>query len=199
MGIDYEKLSDNDIIELIAAKDDDAMQFMMKKYGGIVKKEVRTVYLIGAETDDLIQEGMIGLFKAIRDYSPDKGAAFSNLATLCIRRQIKTAINTSNRDKHKPLNTYISIYANSDETESDITGDMGLGDSDMNPEAVIIAKEQKSYMEQKIEKELSSLEKKVLRYYLEGIPYSEIAEKIGKKEKSVDNALQRIRIKLSNQ
>ena len=199
MGIDYEKLSDNEIIELIAAKDDDAMQFMMKKYGGIVKKEVRTVYLIGAETDDLIQEGMIGLFKAIRDYSPDKGAAFSTFATLCIRRQIKTAINTSNRDKHKPLNTYISIYANSDETESDITGDMGLGDSDMNPETVIIAKEQKSYMEQKIEKELSSLEKKVLRYYLEGIPYSEIAEKIGKKEKSVDNALQRIRIKLSNQ
>ena len=199
MGIDYEKLSDNEIIELIAAKDDDAMQFMMKKYGGIVKKEVRTVYLIGAETDDLIQEGMIGLFKAIRDYSPDKGAAFSTFATLCIRRQIKTAINPSNRDKHKPLNTYISIYANSDETESDITGDMGLGDSDMNPETVIIAKEQKSYMEQKIEKELSSLEKKVLRYYLEGIPYSEIAEKIGKKEKSVDNALQRIRIKLSNQ
>lgn len=199
MSIDYEKLSDNEIIELIAEKDDDAMQFMMKKYGGIVKKEVRTVYLIGAETDDLIQEGMIGLFKAIRDYSPDKGAAFSTFATLCIRRQIKTAINTSNRDKHKPLNTYISIYANSDETESDITGDMGLGDSDMNPEAVIIAKEQKSYMEQKIEKELSSLEKKVLRYYLEGIPYSEIAEKIGKKEKSVDNALQRIRAKLSNQ
>ena len=109
MNINYDTLSDNEIISRINEKDDDAIEFMMQKYGNIVKREVRTVYIIGAETDDLMQEGMIGLFKAIRDYESDKGTAFSTFATLCIRRQLQTAINNSNRKKHIPLNSYISI------------------------------------------------------------------------------------------
>ena len=104
MSINYDALSDDEIISRISKKDDDAIEYMIKKYGSIVKREVRTVYIIGAETEDLMQEGMIGLFKALRDFEADKGATFSTFATLCIRRQIKTAISNSNRKKHIPLN-----------------------------------------------------------------------------------------------
>lgn len=197
MDINYDKLSDNEIISLISAKDNDAMEYMMKKYGFLVKKEIRTVYLIGAETDDLAQEGMIGLFKAIRDFEPDKGASFSTFATLCVRRQIKTAISTSNRKKHSPLNTYISIYAENDEYGSILADDLEAGNSDFNPEDVVIAREQKSVLDSRIKSELSSLERKVLKMYLDGLSYSDIALGLGKKEKAVDNALQRIRTKLS--
>lgn len=197
MDINYDKLSDNEIISLISAKDNDAMEYMMKKYGFLVKKEIRTVYLIGAETDDLAQEGMIGLFKAIRDFESDKGASFSTFATLCVRRQIKTAISTSNRKKHSPLNTYISIYAENDEYGSILADDLEAGNSDFNPEDVVIAREQKSVLDSRIKSELSSLERKVLKMYLDGLSYSDIALGLGKKEKAVDNALQRIRTKLS--
>lgn len=197
MDIRYSELSDNEIIRLISDKDDEAMEYMMKKYGALVKKEIRTVYLIGAETEDLAQEGMIGLFKAIRDFEPDKGASFSTFATLCVRRQIKTAISTSNRKKHSPLNSYISIYAEQDEYGSVLAEDLEAGNSDSNPEDMVIAREQKSVLDNRIKSELSSLERKVLQLYLEGLPYSDIALKLGKTEKAVDNALQRIRAKLS--
>lgn len=197
MDIRYSELSDNEIIRLISDKDDEAMEYMMKKYGALVKKEIRTVYLIGAETEDLAQEGMIGLFKAIRDFEPDKGASFSTFATLCVRRQIKTAISTSNRKKHSPLNTYISIYAEQDEYGSVLAEDLEAGNSNSNPEDMVIAREQKSVLDNRIKSELSSLERKVLQLYLEGLPYSDIAFRLGKTEKAVDNALQRIRAKLS--
>ena len=146
MRVDYEKLTDNEIIALISENDNEAMEYMMKKYGGIVKKEIRTVYIIGAETEDLTQEGMIGLFKAIRDYEPDKGAVFSTFATLCIRRQIKTAISASNRKKHIPLNSYISIYAETDEFGSVLADDLEAENKVSNPEAVVIAREQQTVL-----------------------------------------------------
>ncbi len=197
MRINYEKLTDNEIIELISENDNEAMEFMMKKYGGIVKKEIRTVYIIGAETEDLTQEGMIGLFKAIRDYEPNKGAVFSTFATLCIRRQIKTAISASNRKKHIPLNSYISIYAETDEFGSVLADDLEAENKVSNPEAVVIAREQQTVLDEKIKSDLSTFEKKVLELFLEGLSYSDIAWRLEKNEKSIDNALQRIRNKLS--
>ena len=197
MIIDYDILSDDEIIKKIANKDDDAIEYMMKKYGAIVKREARTFYIIGAETEDLMQEGMIGLFKAIRDYNADKGTVFSTFATLCIRRQIKTAINNSNRQKHIPLNSYISIYAENNEYGYELEDNIENENSDSNPENMIIAREQSKALNDLIDKRLSSLEKKVLKYYLDGLSYQEIAQKLDKTEKTVDNALQRIRKKLS--
>lgn len=196
MITDYSKLSDNEIIKKIAAKEEGAVEYMMQKYGGLVKKKVRTVFLIGAETEDLTQEGMIGLFKAIRDYEPDKGASFFTFATHCVRNQIKTAISASNRKKHTPLNTYISIYAESTEDGLSLV-ELEADKSDCNPEELIIAREQKSDLMNKIESELSKYEKKVIDLYLEGLSYADIADKLGKTEKSIDNALFRIRGKLS--
>lgn len=195
--MDYNTLSDNEIIGLIHGQDADAMEFMLKKYGSIVKREIRAVYLIGAETEDLTQEGMIGLFKAIRDYEPDKGASFATFATLCVRRQIKTAISNSNRKKHTPLNTYISIYAENNEYGTVLADDLEAEQNISNPENMIIAREQQSVLEKKIKSELSPLENTVLRLYLRGLSYSDIAGELGKTEKAVGNALQRIRAKLS--
>ncbi len=196
MSFDYSKLTDNEIIEKIVAKEDGAMEYMIKKYGGLVKKEVRTMYLMGAETEDLTQEGMIGLFKAIRDFEPEKGNAFSTFATICVRGQIKTAVTASNRKKHKPLNSYISIYAEPDDEGYNLI-DIEAEEGESNPEVLVLAKEQKSDLRKRIEEVLSSYEKKVIDLYLEGLSYADIGARLGKTEKSVNNALQRIRGKLS--
>lgn len=196
MNPDYSQLNDNEIIQKIAAKDDGAVEYMMQKYGGLVKKEVRTVFLIGAETEDLTQEGMIGLYKAIRDYEPDKGASFSTFATLCIKNQIKSAITASNRKKHTPLNTYISIYGDDEDDGMGISL-LEASKGNYDPEAIILAREQKFDMLKKIDSKLSSYEKKVIKLYLDGMSYADIARELGKTEKSIDNALFRIRGKLS--
>lgn len=195
--MDYSRQSDNEIIERISDGDDDALEFMMKKYGSLVKKEIRTVYIIGAETEDLVQEGMIGLFKAIKDFEPDKGASFPTFATLCIKRQIKTAITASNRQKHKPLNTYISIYAESNEKGTLLGEDIADTKDDANPEKLVLVRERNNVLNERIASELSSLERKVLKLYLDGLSYADIAAALSKTEKSVDNALWRIRSKLS--
>lgn len=193
----YDKLSDNEIINLIHSNDADAMEYMLKRYGNLVKREIRTVYLIGAETEDIAQEGMIGLFKAIRDYEPDKGSKFITFATLCVRRQIKTAITASNRKKHTPLNTYISLYAENDEYGNALADNLEAEENYTNPENMVIAREQQSVLEQRIESELSTLEKKVLHLYLAGMSRVDMAMTLEKSEKAVSNALQRIRGKLS--
>ncbi len=197
MSLDYNNLSDEEMLKLIDNKDEDAMEHMLKKYSGVVKKEIRTMYLIGAETEDLAQEGMIGLFKAVRDYEPDKGAAFSTFATLCVKRQIQTAVNTSNRKKHIPLNSYVSLYGDSDNDETDLIEALVAYEGESNPEMIVLAKEKRKSMDDRIHTELSSLEKKVLNLYLEGLSYAEIAEVLKRTEKAVNNALQRIRKKLS--
>ncbi|MCM1272435.1 MAG: sigma-70 family RNA polymerase sigma factor [Clostridium sp.] len=195
--MDYSRQSDNEIIRRISDGDDDAMEYMMKKYGSLVKKEIRTVYIIGAETEDLAQEGMIGLFKAIKDFEPDKGASFPTFATLCIKRQIKTAITASNRQKHKPLNTYISIYAESNEKGTLLGEDIADTKDAANPERLVLVRERNNVLNERIASELSSLERKVLKLYLDGLSYADIAAALSKTEKSVDNALWRIRSKLS--
>lgn len=195
--MDYTKMDDNQILALGRAGEDEATEFLLQKYGYLVKREVRTVYLIGAETEDLAQEGMIGLFKAIRDYSPDKAASFSTFASVCIRRQIQNAITNSNRKKHVPLNSYVSLYMNSEEGDNFMLEERLSTSREEDPEKLLIAREQIEDRNARIKKELSKLEQQVLKLYLQGLSYEEIAEQLGKTEKSIDNALQRIRGKLS--
>ena len=197
MCLNYNELDDEQLIELIHDNDADAMEYMLKKHGSIVKKETRAVYIIGAEAEDLAQEGMIGLFKAIRDYEPGKGAMFSTFATLCIRRQLQTAINNSNRKKHSPLNTYISIYDEVGENGMQLFADMEDCKDGVNPEEVVIKREQMGALASMIKTKLSKYEREVINLYLDGLPYSEIADRLGKSPKSIDNALQRIRAKIS--
>jgi RNA polymerase sporulation-specific sigma factor len=195
--LDYSKLEDNEIIKRIHKHDDDAVEYLLKKYGYLVKREVRTVYLIGAEMDDLSQEGMIGLFKAMRDYQPEKDTSFVTFASVCIRRQIQNAITNSNRKKHVPLNSYVSLYMNSEEDDNFMLEERLVTSREEDPEKLLIAKEQQKDRNERIQKELSKLEKQVLTLYLQGMSYEAIAEHLGKTEKAVDNALQRIRGKLS--
>ncbi len=197
METDFNRLDDNEIISRIRRDDEEAMEYMLKKYGFLVKREVRTVYLIGAETEDLTQEGMIGLYKAVRDFQMDKGAVFSTFATLCVRRQIKNAITNSNRKKHAPLNTYVSLYVNAEDPDNAMLEERLISDKQEDPEKLVIAREQQKYLHERIERELSRLEKQVLELYLQGLSYEAIATQLGKSEKAVDNALQRIRGKLS--
>ena len=185
--MDYTKMDDNQILALGRAGEDEATEFLLQKYGYLVKREVRTVYLIGAETEDLAQEGMIGLFKAIRDYSPDKAASFSTFASVCIRRQIQNV----------PLNSYVSLYMNSEEGDNFMLEERLSTSREEDPEKLLIAREQIEDRNARIKKELSKLEQQVLKLYLQGLSYEEIAEQLGKTEKSIDNALQRIRGKLS--
>ncbi len=196
-SLDYNNMNDNDILKLIKKHDSDAMEFLLKKYSPIVKKEIRTMYIIGAETEDLYQEGMIGLFKAIRDFESDKGAAFSTFATLCVKNQLKSAVTAANRKKHSPLNQYISIYASGEDggDNEELFMDDGVK---TNPEKKILAKENENELLDSIKEKLSKLEVTVLNLYLEGLSYAEISDRINKSEKSVNNALQRIRLKLSN-
>lgn len=194
MFMDYEKMTDVEILKRIRAQDDDAMEYLLKKHSRIVKRETRTLYLIGAEMEDLAQEGMIGLFKAIRDFKEESGAEFATFATICVQRQIRTAIKASTRQKHTPLNEYVSIYANEDE-EGNSEDFFEAEPANANPENIMLAREQHRLLEDYLLATLSDYEKQVLSYYLEGLSYAEIARKLEKTEKSINNALQRIRAK----
>ncbi|MCR5148082.1 MAG: sigma-70 family RNA polymerase sigma factor [Eubacterium sp.] len=193
---DYSVMTDEELIT--ASKTDaGAEEYLMKKYSRLVRKEIRFLFIVGADSDDLLQEGMIGLVKAIRGYDPEKYAVFSTFATICVRRQVRTAITTYNRKKHTPLNTYISF--NSEDGDGSAFSDVMGGDDKLdNPENIVIAEEKRNEIYKEIEKKLSPLEKKILNLYLKGLSYSEISLETGKNEKSVNNALTRIRSKLKN-
>ena len=166
--------------------------YILGKYKPLVRKRANALYLIGGDTDDLIQEGMIGLFKAIRDFSPDKDSSFYNFARICVERQMYTAIEASRRKKHAPLNSYISLYDDSDE-EGMALADVLRGEEDENPEYLLIDRES---VEQKLEAlsgKLSKMEKQVFDYMLEGFSYRKIAEIMGKSPKAIDNAIQRMK------
>ena len=204
MERDLEELSENEIILIAQNRNDEAMTYLMEKYKGLVRQKVRTLFLIGGDKDDLVQEGMIGLYKAICDYSPDKEASFKTFADLCISRQVYTAIKTSNRMKNQPLNSYISIYspAYSDENalaDGDFIIDQEIRTSQLNPEEIIIDRENASRIEKNLFAYLSKMETKVLELYLDGMTYQEIASYMAKSPKSIDNALQRIKSKLQKQ
>lgn len=190
----YDGIKDEELISRFKNGESEILDYLMEKYKNMVRKKARTMFLIGGENDDLIQEGMIGLFKAVRDYQPDRDAAFQTFASICVDRQIYNAIQSSNRQKHQPLNSYISLSEQDGENEEHFGDNWGE-----NPESIIIDQENVQDLEQEITATLSPMENQVLEYYLAGNGYGEIARTMGKTPKSIDNALQRIRIKIREQ
>ncbi|WP_353094258.1 RNA polymerase sporulation sigma factor SigH [Tissierella praeacuta] len=193
----YRVMQDEEIVE--AAKNDDAiaLEYLMYKYKSIVKGKARSYYLIGADKEDIIQEGMIGLYKAIRDYDRDKLTSFRAFAEICITRQIITAIKTATRQKHIPLNSYVSLNKPIYDEDSDRTLlDIISGFRTLDPEELMISREDLNLMERKMEEVLSELELEVLMSYVNGMSYQEIAEELDRHVKSIDNALQRVKRKL---
>ena len=191
-----EKLDEEVVLE---AKEGNAraQEYLITKYENFVKAKAKSYFLIGADKEDIYQEGMIGLYKAIRDFKPDKLTTFKAFAELCVRRQIITAIKTATRQKHIPLNTYVSLNTPIYEEETDRTLlDIISGLKITDPEELVISQEQMEHIEKKIEKSLSSLEMEVLTSYLDGKSYQEIACDLDRHAKSIDNALQRVKRKL---
>lgn len=195
----YKDMSDEQLIELAHEGNNQVVDYLMEKYKDFVRKKAHEMYIIGGDNDDLIQEGMIGLFKAVRDYKSKKDASFFTFADLCISRQMYTAIHASNRKKHIPLNTYVSLYTGISEEDSENTVLMNhvYSVNDMNPEELFIDKENEGFIEEQLHENLSSFELEVADLYIAGVNYSQIAEILERTPKSVDNAIQRIRSKLS--
>lgn len=174
-----------------------ALEYILHKYKNFVRVKARSYFLIGADKEDIVQEGMIGLYKAVRDYDAEKKASFRAFAELCITRQIITAIKTATRQKHQPLNSYVSLNKPVYEEESErMLVDIIAASKVSNPEEIVIDQEDYASMEEEIAKMLSSLENQVLTYYLHGLSYQQIARLLGRHEKSVDNALQRAKGKI---
>jgi len=193
----YQMSIDEDIVGMIREGDEDALEFLINKYKNFVRAKARSYFLIGADREDIIQEGMIGLYKAIRDFRGDKLSSFRAFAELCITRQIITAIKTATRQKHIPLNSYISLNKPIYDEDSDRTLlDIISGSKIADPEELIVSKEEFDNIEEKMGEILSSLEWKVLMYYLEGKSYQEIAVDLKRHVKSIDNALQRVKRKV---
>ncbi len=195
----YGNTTDEELIDRIRQGESQITDYIMEKYKNLVRKKAKSMYILGADNDDLIQEGMIGLFKAVRDYDAGRDASFYTFADLCVSRQMYNAVQASRREKHAPLNSYISLYEDMAETEED--GAMELvnviaSNIETNPEQIFIDKENVAQIEAIIEKELSSFEKQVLDLYITGMAYSQIAKVLGRDEKSTDNALQRLKTKL---
>ena len=185
----FDNISDEELIARLRDGETIIEDYLMEKYKGLVRQKARAMFLIGGDTDDLIQEGMIGLFKAVRDFQPGREATFATFARMCIDRQIYSAIQNSNRQKHLPLNSYVSL---NQEDESSPIWELSVE----NPEEIIIDQETTRDLQQKISDYLSPMENKVLDLYLKGEGYVEIGRILGKSPKSIDNALQRIRAKI---
>ena len=195
--ISLEKMSDESIIELIKNGDINAQEYIMDKYKSVVKSKARAYFLIGADREDIIQEGMIGLYKAVRDYQTDRHASFRSFADICINRQMITAVKTATRQKHIPLNSYVSLNKPVFDDEAIHTYmDMPKEYETANPESMFISRENRTYIESNLTKILSAFELKVLSLYLQGKTYAEIGESLNKPEKSIDNALQRVKKKI---
>lgn len=193
----YDALTDEELVELSSEGDKNATEYLLSRYKNAVRAKARMYFLAGADRDDIVQEGMIGLFKAIRDFDITKQASFKSFAELCVRRQIITAVKTATRKKHLPLNSYISLSkpAFQEEGEGPFLGFLSELE-EMGPEDLFISKENAKDMGIKIKESLSKLEKEVLDMYVEGMSYQEIAKQMRRPPKSIDNALQRIKKKL---
>lgn len=193
----YREMLDEEIVEDARKGDDKALEYIINKYKNFVRAKARTYFLIGADREDIVQEGMIGLYKAIRDFREDKLSSFRAFAELCITRQIITAIKTATRQKHIPLNSYISLNRPIFDEESDRTLlDIICEEKVYDPEEMIISREEFNGIESKMEEILSELEWEVLSSYLQGKSYQEIAVDLDRHVKSIDNALQRVKRKL---
>ena len=192
-----EQMTDEEIAVLAQQGDSLASEFLLNKYKNFVRSKARSYFLVGADHEDIVQEGMIGLFKAFRDFKPDKLSSCRAFAELCITRQIITAIKTATRQKHIPLNSYVSLNKPIYDEESDRTLlDVITEGRATNPEELLIGQEDLSSIEGRIGEALSDLEWEVLTSYLDGKSYQEIAEDLGRHVKSIDNALQRVKRKL---
>lgn len=198
----YEKYSDEELIVQLRDGERGVTDYIMEKYKNLVKSKAQSMYILGADREDLIQEGMIGLFKAIRDYDTGRDASFFTFADLCVSRQMYTAIQAAGRLKNAPLNSYVSLYV--DYTQK-MDGESGeemklinslISPSEQNPEALLIDRENVEHIEEVIQTELSAFEKQVLDLYLTGMKYGQIAKVLGRDDKSTDNALQRIKSKI---
>ena len=199
MGNDYETSKDEELILRIRDGEEKITDYIMEKYKNLVRSKAGSMYILGADREDLIQEGMIGLFKAIRDYDIGRDASFATFADLCVARQMYTAVQAAGRKKHAPLNSYVSLYAGngSDKTEEEKELlDSLVSRDEQNPEELLIDRENVERIEKAIESELSSFERQVLDLYLTGMKYTESARVLGKDDKSTDNALQRCRSKI---
>lgn len=189
----YEYKTDEQLIRELRQGDKAIMDYIMEKYKNLVRKEANAMYLLGGENDDLIQEGMIGLFKAVQDYEPDQKASFYSFARLCITRQIYSAIEASRRKKHTPLNSYVSLYEKNEQKETLI--ETVESTEENNPEELFVSREYAKILESRLEESLSALENRVLYLHLLGTDYRTIAKLLDKSPKTVDNALQRIKSK----
>ncbi|MDF2537759.1 MAG: hypothetical protein K0S76_780 [Herbinix sp.] len=198
----YDTLLDEEIVKRVQMGDQPAIDYLMEKYKYLVRNKAKALFLIGGDRDDLIQEGMIGLYKAIRDFREDKDNSFFNFADLCVSRQIYSAIKASNRKKNIPLNTYISLYTpaygeNGESEEKEALVDIIYQKYVSNPEELVIDKENTSMIEYELVRRLSDLEKQVLSLYMQDFKYVQIAAVLGKEPKTIDNALTRIKMKLN--
>ena len=195
----YKKMSDEELVLKYRNGDEKAVEFLLEKYKNLVRKEARSFFLTDGDNEDLLQEGMIGLYKAIRDYDGEKNVGFMSFAALCISRQIKTAITKSQRMKNTPLNNYLSL-------DTPVTDEMGddavlldiLPSPEDNPENLIIAREQYIQLFDEVYESLSKLETEVLECFMQGLSYNEIAKLLNKDSKAIDNAMQRIRSKINS-
>lgn len=194
----YQNLTDEEIIKEIRLGDDEALTYILEKYKDLVNAKVGKYFIIGAEREDTIQEGMIGLFKAIKCFDPDKQNSFKSFANICIERQLITAIKTSNRQKHMPLNSYLSLntsaYENNDDDSIELLETFNSNTIE-DPLETIMKQEEYTEVEKAVNKNLSNFERQVLTRFLNGESYNKIAEKLETPVKSVDNAIQRIRKK----
>lgn len=193
----YTEIQDEELVKLVHQGDREALDFLIEKYLNFVRAKSRSYFLIGADREDIVQEGMIGLYKAVRDFRVDRLASFRGFAELCITRQIITAIKTATRQKHIPLNSYVSLDKPIFDEEADRTLlDVISGTKVTDPEQLLINQEEMDRIEIKMSEILSDLERKVLALYLEGQSYQEISEELDRHVKSIDNALQRVKRKL---
>ena len=196
---EYARYSDEELIVRLRDGEGSITEYLMNKYKNLVRSKAKSMYILGADSEDLIQEGMIGLFKALRDYDSGRDASFLTFADLCVSRQMYTAVQASRRQKHIPLNTYISLYGAASidrDGEQENLENVLTTHAGQSPEEVLIDRENMVQLEKAIEQELSGFEKQVLDLYLTGMGYQQIAKVLGKDDKSTDNALQRIKTKL---
>lgn len=197
----FETLTDEEIIRRVRGGEKEGTDYLLEKYKNLVRKKARALYLIGGDNDDLIQEGMIGLYKAIRDYDVEKEIIFRSFASVCIDRQLYNAVKGANRLKNSPLNTYISLDIPVEARGNEENGAATLGEmlewvGVSNPEDILIDRERVGKIEQYIRQNLSEFEQKVVKLYVDGMDYQQIAKELEKNPKSIDNALQRIKKKL---
>ena len=193
---EFENQSDEALIEQLRGGQPEITDYIMEKYKNLVRKRANAMFLIGGDTDDLIQEGMIGLFKAIRDFCADKDVSFYHFADLCITRQIYNAVEASRRKKHLPLNTYISLNAEMGQEGEDTFLDLLESFENSNPEQLVIERENARAIHERLKKDLSKLERQVVQLYLQGLTSRQIAQLLEKPPKAIDNALQRVRGKI---